>query len=102
MKNIDRIKEMSPEELIIFMNDDKCDRCSYKDKDCGKELCSIGMKTWLNQEAELSARDISDEYHDFCHGKSCEQCKYPHGHCVELFYINNFNIVDGKITRRQK
>ena len=92
-------------QLIIFINGDKCDRCSYKDKDCGKEFCSIGIKEWLNQEAELTYKDIINEYDDFCDTQwnfGCDDCEYPGENCRTLYCINNFNIIDGKITRRQK
>ena len=25
----------------------KCDQCTYKDKICGNEMCSIGIREWL-------------------------------------------------------
>ena len=103
MLNIDRIKEMDAEELIIFMNSNKCDRCSYQDKDCGSEMCSIGMEEWLNQETQLTTDLIHCEFGKFCNKNTCGECKYPNDYtCHYNFVVDNFNIIDGKITRRSK
>lgn len=103
MKNIDRIKEMDAEELIIFMNSNKCDRCSYNNTNCMHDMCCEGMKIWLEQESELTTDLIYYEFGKFCIGNNCGECKYPHDYtCHYNFLIDNFNIIDGKITRRSK
>ena len=28
----------------------KCEQCTYKDKYCGYEMCTIGIKEWLERE----------------------------------------------------
>ena len=28
----------------------RCDQCTYKDKICGNEMCSIGIREWLEKE----------------------------------------------------
>lgn len=99
MLNIDRIRKMDEKELIVFINSDKCNRCSYKDMKCGNEMCSVGIKEYLNQECELTIHDIEDDYYKFCR-ESFNLCEYNSSRCKLLFLIDNFNIIDGKITRR--
>lgn len=110
MKNIDKIKEMNAEELIIFMNSNKCDRCSYNNTNCMHDLCSEGMKTWLEQEADLTTKDLLNSFERFCNLRksrsngTCHDCYYSNignkEDCKESFIVRNFNIIDGKITRR--
>lgn len=102
MKNIERIRKMDSKELMKFLKDSECDKCIYKDKDCGNELCSIGIEQWLNQDVELTFDDIKKEYNEFCSGKVCEMCKYSFKICEYEHIRDNFNIIDGKITRIQK
>lgn len=100
MKNIDRIKQMDVKEFLKFLGTDECDRCSYKDKDCGSEMCNIGIEEWLNQECELTINDIRHELKIYC-DKIYPKCIHKHCKLCELDYIvNHFNIIDGKITRR--
>lgn len=101
MKNIDRIKKMDAKELTKFMNESTCNYCSYKNKDCGSEMCSIGIEEWLNQECESTIDDVYREFNKFCRGKVCETCNYPESTCEVNYMIDNFNIIDGKIIRRQ-
>ena len=28
----------------------KCEQCTYKDKYCGNEMCTIGIREWLEKE----------------------------------------------------
>jgi len=102
MKNIERIRKMNAKELITFFKNGKCNRCSYNGKDCGSEMCSTGMEEWLNQEGELTIKDIEKESRAFCKGNACEMCRYIDDNCSYMFMIDHFNIIDGKITRRQK
>lgn len=104
MKNIEKIRKMNSEELInIFKTyrTDECSMCSYKDKYCGTENCTIGLNEWLNQEAELTTEDISNEFRNFCNeNRSCDECKYKRKTCHNDYTLEHFNIIDGKITRR--
>lgn len=100
MKYIEIIREMDSKELMKFLKDSKCDKCIYKDKDCGNEMCSIGIEEWLNQECELTINDIYRGFNNFCRGKVCEMCEYPESTCEFDYMVGNFNINNGKITRR--
>lgn len=102
MKNIDKIKEMNSHDLANFISN-RCNVCSYRYKDCGNEMCSIAMEEYLNQEAELTVDDINYEFNQFCMKNICSKCNYPDDNiCHHEFVVDNFNIIDGKITRRQK
>ena len=100
MKNIDKLRQMDVEELIIFINSNKCDRCIYNETNCMHDLCSKGMKEWLNQECELTVDDINREHDKFCCARECATCEYPDDTCHYSFLVDHFNIIDGKITRR--
>ena len=51
MKNIDKIRQMSAEELAKFILRDKCDSCSLGSKTEGCYMkCVEGLSEWLNQE----------------------------------------------------
>lgn len=101
MKNIDKIREMNSEDLIIFMNSNKCDKCSYNGTNCMHDFCREGMKSWLEQEAELTIEDIRDEFNEFCTNNRCDECDYPNdGDCHYHYTVDHFNIINGKITRR--
>lgn len=102
MKNIERIKQMDSKEFMKFLKESTCNYCSYKDKDCGSEMCGIGIEEWLNQDAELTFGDIEKEHNEFCRGKVCEMCKYSHKTCQYEYFSDNFKVIDGKITRIQK
>lgn len=39
------INKMVEEIKKDFNN--KCEKCTYKDKICGNEMCSIGIREWL-------------------------------------------------------
>lgn len=61
MKQIDRIRNMNVEEMILFicgiMAHDVCIHCIYKNgtNDCynkGEFHCDIGIKAWLESEVE--------------------------------------------------
>lgn len=101
MKNIDKIKEMNSHDLANFISN-RCNVCSYRYKDCGNEMCSIAMEEYLNQEVELTFDDIYREYNKFCCTRDCIGCEYSDETCHYHFMIDHFNIIDGKITRRQK
>lgn len=102
MKNIERIKEMSVKELTKFLNESMCNYCSYKNKDCGNEMCSIGIEEWLNQESDLTINDVYGEYDKFCCTRNCLECEYPDDTCLYNFLVDHFNIINGKITRKSK
>ena len=35
----------------------KCEQCTYKDRYCGYEMCSIGIREWLEKEWFNEDRD---------------------------------------------
>ena len=51
MKNIEKIRNMSAEELAEFLENSRC--CAYNDTDrCDNRSCDEGIVKWLEQEAE--------------------------------------------------
>ncbi len=52
MRNYERIKNMSVEEMALwFYNTIDCDRCVHGDKTtCKDAQCEDGMKEWLESE----------------------------------------------------
>lgn len=109
MKNIDKLKEMSVEELITFINGNECDRCIYDNTNCMHDMCSEGTKAWLDEEHELTIEYLNYSFNKFCNNiKSknngeCHTCYYAKNgylvNCKDAFIVRNFNIVDGKITK---
>ena len=51
----DNIKKLVEEIKKDFKN--KCEKCTYKDKYCGYEMCSIGIREWLEKEWLSEDRD---------------------------------------------
>ena len=55
MKNYEKIKAMSIQEMAIFMNEHANDCCSYcmrMNTGCEALCCVQGQLEWLQQEAE--------------------------------------------------
>lgn len=102
MKNIERIREMDSDEMVKLLNGNKCSMCTYNTTNCLKEFCSIGIEEWLNKECELTIDDINSDFDNFCSGKSCDACVYRTSTCEFDYIIDNFNIINGKITRKSK
>lgn len=107
MKNIDKLKEMNFEELIEFINGNKCDRCIYNNTNCMHDMCREGTKSWLQQECELTIKEVGYEFDEFCsynyhQPECCIACKYENTTCKYNFLVDNYNISNGKITRREK
>lgn len=51
MKNIDKIRQMSAEELVMkVLQQSGCIFCAYNDGNCQTKDCNIGQTEWLNQE----------------------------------------------------
>ena len=52
MKNIEKIRNMSAEELAEFLENSRC-YCAYNGTDrCDNRSCEQGIAAWLEQEAE--------------------------------------------------
>ena len=54
MNNYNKIKNMSIEEMIEFLNEvdsNYCTYCTFHNTGCNGEYCFDGHKTWLLQEA---------------------------------------------------
>lgn len=101
MKNIDKIKEMNSDEMVKLLNGNKCNICTYNNTNCLKEFCKKGIKSWLEQDAELTTEDVRYEFNKFCSNNRCGTCKYPDDTtCYYDYILEHFNIIDGKITRR--
>lgn len=108
MRNIDKIKQMQKEELIELLVECSCDHCAYNGTNCMHDMCTIGITKWLEQEAELTPDDIRQEYDSECSEyPDCIGCRYFKGDdeyvdCYLLYMMDNFNIENGKITRRKE
>lgn len=100
MKNIDKVKQMSPKELVKFMKQDKCDKCIYDNTNCQHDMCTEGMAKWLEIEVELTFDEMFQEIKKYCKFTSCVDCAYDIGTCRVQFAADRFNIINGKITRR--
>lgn len=103
MKNIDKIKQMNSNEISKILNSNKCNMCTYNNTNCMKEFCHEGTKAWLEQESELTLKEIVEEFNEFCRQGKCLSCNpSDHYSCYHNFLIDHFNINDGKITRRME
>lgn len=100
MKNIDKIKQMSSEELVKFMRSLQCDKCIYDNTNCQHDMCTEGMTKWLEIEGEVTLDEVIQEYKRYCGNKNCSDCKYVYKTCLLYFMMDRFNIIDGKIIRR--
>lgn len=105
MKNIDKIKSMNTKELANLISDGACKICSYEVETCSKP-CVDGVAEWLEQEVELTPKDCVYEHELFCNDhlfkNGCDDCKYNKSpfSCETSYIYENFNIINGKITRR--
>jgi hypothetical protein len=103
MKNIDKIREMTPKELAeLIMCKHTCDVCAFQlYEDCEGMDCEEGIVAWLEKESEITIRDIERESEKFCVGE-CKHCQYANAvDCKTNWLVDNFNIINGKIERRK-
>ena len=104
MKNIDKIREMTPKELAELIEKHPCDVCAFQlYENCDDMDCEEGIIAWLELDAKeiLTIESIISEFEKFCVGE-CAYCSYRKAdNCKASWIINNFNIVDGKISRRE-
>lgn len=102
MLNIDRVREMDSKELTQLVNN-RCQMCVYQNQSCLHDRCSEGIIQWLNQDFELTIKEIEQEFNKFCSESNCIQCSSSdYSSCHYNFLVDHFNIIDGKITRIQK
>ena len=105
MKNIDKIKLMNKSELVCLLDSNRCRMCEYSHArtitGCCDGDCAEGIGLWLEKEIEITDEDIDWEYKQFCDGH-CTVCRYndSDGRCKFRWFVDNFNVNDGKITRR--
>ena len=53
MTNLDRIKNMTLDEMAELLDTKACECCAYRSlPPCGFKSCKDGIKKWLEQEAE--------------------------------------------------
>lgn len=52
MTNLERIKNMTADELAELLGTKACKCCAYRSRQCGYKRCKDGIKAWLEQEAE--------------------------------------------------
>lgn len=109
MKNIDRIKYMSIGDFISFLKEGMCERCLYNTSHCNENMCEEGVLKWLEEEDRLTIKDIHKEMKLHCEkefsshrkNESCIECEYNPKTCGIEFAVKNFNVIDGKITKRE-
>ena len=102
MKNIDKIRGMTPTELAKLFQERSCDVCAFKLYDECHSECVDGITIWLNKEYELTLEDIENETDEYCVGE-CQYCKYKGvNNCRLSFIVDHFNIINGKIERRNQ
>ncbi len=108
MRNIDMIKLMHKGELIELLTEYTCDHCAYNGTNCTHDMCTLGITKWLEQEAEITPDIVREEFDSECSEyPDCVDCKYFKGRdqyvdCYLLYTMDNFNIENGKITRRKE
>lgn len=95
MRNYDRIKYMSIEEMAEFFHNT-----------VDVETSAENWMDWLTYEPALTIQDIDDEFHHHCRHNTCdESCPYfgvddDEIECEIRFTVTNFNIDGDKITRK--
>ena len=108
MRNIDKVKEMNTQELACLLDTNRCKLCAYSHKGsktmCCDSNCHEGIAEWLDKEADITPEDINNEFKLHC-SNYCEflfkDCPFINtAECKILWFMENFNINDGKITRR--
>ena len=105
MRNIDKVKEMNSQELAHLIDSNRCKICVFSNPSGNCEgKCEDGIKQWLDQEADITPDDINNEFKLHC-SNYCEflfkDCPFINpAECKILWFMENFNINDGKITRR--
>ena len=106
MKNIDKIREMTPKELAELLEKHSCDVCAFQlYEDCDGMDCGEGIIAWLEKEAVPTVEDVYKEFEKFCmcDTQGCCHCKYFNIRTCKLqWIIDNFNITNGKIERRNQ
>lgn len=93
MRNYDRLKRMSIEEMAEFFH-------NTVDIETNVE----SWMDWLTFEPALTMKDIDDEYHNHCRNNLCdESCPYYDEdiECEIRFTVTNFNIEGDRITRKE-
>ena len=103
MKNIDRIRKMTPKELAELIEKHPCEVCAFQlYEDCDAMDCEEGIIAWLEKESEITVEDVEKKVDEFCVGE-CQYCKYKNAHdCKLSIIVDTFNIIDGKIERRKQ
>ncbi|MGL4451122.1 MAG: hypothetical protein ACRCTZ_08035 [Sarcina sp.] len=107
MKNIDKIRSMNGVELSEFLPYvSSCDICVHEYGNCEGKECREGIQKWLEEEYELTTQEVYQEYTDYCYPRGeCLNCKYhaldSDGECEFNYLVANFNVINGKITRKE-
>ena len=78
MKNIERIQNMSAEELAQQLDLGKCSECAFYDN-CKGKRCEEGIVKWLNQEEKVpqEVKDAVKTLDKYCNTfESCSDCPF--------------------------
>ena len=93
MKNIEKIRNMSAEELAEFLENSRC--CAYNDTDrCDNRSCDEGIVKWLEQEAEKPKKPTDAELIQAAellkanckNQKDCHKCIFMSNVCCKFEY----------------
>ena len=93
MKNIEKIRNMSAEELAEFLENSRC--CAYNDTDrCDNRSCEQGIAAWLEQEAEKPKKPTDAELIQAAellkanckNQKDCNKCIFLSKVCCKFEY----------------
>lgn len=108
MRNIDKIKEMNAKELAHLIHSNRCkvcEICAFHNSNGNCEgNCEDGIERWLNKKADITQDDIDREFNVHCinYCENIGDCPYEYSaECKIIWFMENFNINDGKITRRK-
>ena len=94
MKNIEKIRNMSAEELAEFLENSRC-YCAYNDTDrCDNRSCEQGIAEWLEQEAEKPKKPTDAELIQAAellkanckNQKDCHKCIFMSNVCCKFEY----------------
>ena len=94
---MDKVKDMSSFELMMLLTSDTCEKCVYKGTDCNTNMCEQGVRDWLEQDVEIEIKDVLAAFEKQCND-DCIDCNCLV--CLNYFILENYNINNGKITKR--
>lgn len=76
-----------------------CDECLFGSRLYGDD-CKSNLIKWAEAEYKepLSAKTVNADFHKFCRGKKCTDCKYVSSahttDCQILYVFDNYNVTE--------